>query len=504
MPYFTANAVRTSMEKLHATADHMLKIWFTLKQMGMAPGVPVEITTSSPTPALQRLFSYGHPDGDFFIPFAHTKRFLTMDAEAGRSIIQTNIRRWLTSGSVVGNDPTTYLGFQELPSGALQAKPKRNYPMGLGFGRDGFALKENSRVSIPDLAFAVWYYRQTAMEIEDMTREQLRHRLAADLSLSAAEMDLIFVQDGGWAPAPQDTPLTDNELYTLVTQRLNAALPNRQVIEQTYEQHATKVRSMVTISQRPEWLNIDPRARLDMLVKAGAKAILLFGPPRTSKTHAIDDLIARNAPERETIQIHGGWGYDDLIIGLRPEGEKWDWKQGPLLQAIRGNKKCIVLEEINRTEFSQAIGEVFSLLEDAYRGDEHQIRLRNGDNFFIPKDVLVVCTMNTLDRSTEDIDDALFGRMAAIEFPPRVEDLHTILEGNGVSSETSEKVRDLFVTIQRYYPLGHAYFAGFQNNTAPIEFYVTRIRPVLQKHLQNYRDDDLQVIDEKVNQLFNI
>ena len=41
MPYITAQSLSIALGKLHATADHMLKIWFTLKQMGMNPGHPV-------------------------------------------------------------------------------------------------------------------------------------------------------------------------------------------------------------------------------------------------------------------------------------------------------------------------------------------------------------------------------------------------------------------------------------------------------------------------------
>lgn len=502
MPYISADSLRISLSKLHGTADHMMKIWWALKQMGMTITMPVEITTVSPTPALQRLFAFGHPDGAFFIPFAHTTRLKTMKSDAARSIVQTNIRRWHSSGSVVGVDPTSYLEIQDLPSGALQVRPRRNYPIGLGFGKSGFALDDNTRVGIPDTAFAVWYYRQAELASDEVSRDKLRQRLTQDLLLTAAEAELIFVDDD-WQVTLQDTPLTDAEVYQIAMQSIDAAPLTQQVIHQTLEQHTSKVRSMVTAANGPTWLNADPRAELEALVQTGAKAILLYGPPRTSKTHAIDALIPRDSPERETIQIHNGWGYDDLMVGLRPEGERWNYKPGPLLKAIREQKLYIVLEEINRTEFSQAIGEVFSLLEEGYRGEQHKIRLRDGEEFYIPETVLVMCTMNTLDRSTEEVDDALFGRMAAVEFPPRVEDLQTILDANGVTGTTAEKIRELFATILRAYPLGHGYFAGFKPDTRPINYYRTRIRPVLQKHLQNYRDDALRTIDEKVNQLFN-
>lgn len=502
MPYITTDSLKTALNKLHATADHLLKIWWVLKQMGMEIGKSVDITTSSPTPALHLLFDYGSPDNSFFVPFAHTDRYKTMKADAARSIIQTNIRRWLSSGSVVSVDPTEYLAIDEQPSGILQVKPKRNYPTGLGFGKSGFALEENTRVTIPDVAFAVWYYRQTELATSDMTHDALRRKLASDLHLSAAEMELVLVPDTTWTPTLHTEPLTNAQVYQVVTQSIAQPPKTAFIVQQTFEQHITKVRSMVTLTTGPEWLTLDPRQRLQQLVTDGAKAILLYGPPRTSKTYAIDALILRNAAERETIQIHNGWGYDDLMIGLKPENDTWSYKLGPLLTAIRNGKTYIVLEEINRTEFSQAIGEIFSLLEEAYRGPANSIRLRSGENFFIPENVLIICTMNTLDHSTEDIDDAIFGRMAAVEFLPRVEDLHNMLDANGVSSEISEKVRELFAMIQQYYPLGHGYFALFKSTTNPIEYYVTRIRPVLQKHLQNYRDDDLRVIDAKVNQLF--
>ena len=58
--FLTRETITTALEKLHGTADHMLKIWFVLKQMGMSLDRSVHITTSSPDSALKRLFSYGN------------------------------------------------------------------------------------------------------------------------------------------------------------------------------------------------------------------------------------------------------------------------------------------------------------------------------------------------------------------------------------------------------------------------------------------------------------
>lgn len=504
MAFVSEEALVTALERLKGTANHLLKIWLTLKQMGMSSENPVYVTTSSPNSALKRLFSYGDPGSKHYVPFAATKRFLTMASDADRSIIQTTIQRWLSSGSVVTADPTSYIKIAETDNQSLEVKPGRAYPQGLGFGENGFALKEEGRVALPLLSFGIWYYRQHEFPSGSNLETAVRQALIEDLNLTNSELDLIFVPDEpSWLPKLQREPLSDEELYGVVHTAIERGAERKEVIRESFESYSLKVRSMTTVSEGPSWLNVDPKTKLKQVLDGGSKAVLLYGPPRTGKTYAIDQIISRDDSDRETIQIHDGWGYDELMVGLRPTGQGgWEFEEGPLLKAIAGGKKSIVLEEINRTDFSQSIGEVFSLLEADYRGQTNEIRLRDGTNFFIPEETLIVCTMNTLDRSTEEIDDALFGRMDAIEFPPRVEDLNSLLQSIGITEGELRKWSELFSTIRQYYPLGHGYFATLRTDSNPISFYLTRVRPVLQKHLKDYRDQDLAAIDEKMDQLF--
>jgi hypothetical protein len=39
MPYFTAASIEMAVVRLHGTAHHLLKIWWTMKQMGMDIGL---------------------------------------------------------------------------------------------------------------------------------------------------------------------------------------------------------------------------------------------------------------------------------------------------------------------------------------------------------------------------------------------------------------------------------------------------------------------------------
>lgn len=163
----------------------------------------------------------------------------------------------------------------------------------------------------------------------------------------------------------------------------------------------------------------------------------------------------------------------------------------------------IVLEEVNRTKLSQALGEVFSLLEPAYRGEEHAIELPNGETLFIPEETIFFFTMNNIDASTEDVDDALIGRMASVVFPPRIEDLNSMLVAAGVPDTDRENIKTVFNTIQGVYPLGHGYFANYNSSSSFLRYYLSRVRPVLCNHFEAFKPEIVAQIDNTVDTLFN-
>lgn len=497
-----------ALEKLYGTAGHLLKIWFTLKHMGLAiDSPPVEIDTSNSTPSLKRLFSYGAPDGRFFIPFAHTPRYLTMKHDASRSIIQTTIQRWASSGSVVTCDPTEYLDITLAEGSKLLVAPGRRYPFGLGIGESGFALEDGARVCIPISSFAIWYGRQTPIPDNTDPTSFLINDMLSDLHISEAEKKLIFVDDDLYANT-QASRLSDDQIFSICQPFVNGERsPIATIYSEEYSHYARRVKSMVSNLNLPVWMRTPPEDEVKELLSAGVKAILLYGPPRTGKTRIIDEIVKRDDDKRCTIQIHDGWGYDNLIEGFRPdENGNWNWSDGPLKAAIESGKKFIVLEEINRTAISQALGEVFSLIEESYRGELNGIILRSGHKFWIPEDVVFFMTMNTIDKSTEDIDDALLGRIAAVEFPPRPENLSQMLTSNGVPEAVQEKITQLFAEILNIYPLGHGYFAGLSgaiDNNHVIRYYKARVRPVLFNFLGELKQQELARIDNLVDELFS-
>ena len=122
---------------------------------------------------------------------------------------------------------------------------------------------------------------------------------------------------------------------------------------------------------------------------------------------------------------------------------------------------------------------------------------------FIPEDTVFFFTMNTIDASTEDVDDALIGRMASVNFPPRIEDLNSILVTAGVIDSDRENIKTVFNTIQSVYPLGHGYFANYKSSSNFLRYYLSRVRPVLCNHFEAFKPELIAQIDNTVDSLFN-
>ena len=491
MAFFTLESIRDSLHSLRGTADHMIKIWFTLKHMGLVEGGgSIEVTTANSKESLDQLFSCRHPDGKYLIPFATTARFNTMMSDASRSIIQTNMKKW-DDGTNTGADPTDFL-LIEKTGGSYNVSTNRGYPMGLGHGINGFAKDDDTKVNIPLKAMAVWYCRIRDVASTDAAVETM----LSELNISDFEKELLF-EDHHFEPTLQENAISDSELVSLYDEPFSLIGTPVVMARDVYE---AEVKSMKTNVLGPRWLNYRAEESLKNLLDNGRKAVLLYGPPRTSKTHTIRSLV----PSDETtyIQIHDGWTYGDLVLGLKPkQNGEWEYVPGPLLSALREGKKYIVLEEINRTEFSSAIGELFSLLEESYRGEEYEITLADESKIFVPKETVFLLTMNNIDISTEPIDDAIFGRVDGIGFSPRVESLTLILKSTELSKEAKKSLRLLFNKIQEIHPIGHGFFAGADEFDGIIDFYLHKIRPLLEKHTAGSRTGELYEIDEFVDHL---
>ncbi|OLT24064.1 hypothetical protein BJF79_13995 [Actinomadura sp. CNU-125] len=163
--------------------------------------------------------------------------------------------------------------------------------------------------------------------------------------------------------------------------------------------------------------------------------LIFYGPPGTGKTYLARELakhLTGARPENvQLVQFHPAYSYEDFFEGYRP-------RQGPdgtvvfeivpgpfrkIVTAARAHPErpyVLIIDEINRGNLAKIFGELYFLLE--YRRESVNLLYGSddGQGFTLPRNVLVLGTMNTADRSIALVDTAMRRRFWFMELHPDV------------------------------------------------------------------------------------
>ncbi|HDR1806199.1 McrB family protein [Pasteurella multocida] len=174
-----------------------------------------------------------------------------------------------------------------------------------------------------------------------------------------------------------------------------------------------------------------------------------------------------------------------------------------------------IIDEINRAELSRVLGELMYCLE--YRGAKHCIKTQysnlNDDNtgmlrlnqnyfFFIPQNIYLIGTMNTIDRSVESFDFALRRRFHWEEVLPSAELVkYHLVKKNKNWLELVEDFNKLNDEIKKRsllgpdYQIGHSYFLNLNYSkyltAKELRKFIWQdsLKPLLQEYLRGAGDE---------------
>jgi 5-methylcytosine-specific restriction protein B len=214
---------------------------------------------------------------------------------------------------------------------------------------------------------------------------------------------------------------------------------------------ATQVHTVAAKTEAAALPPLDPfSARIDAILRRKGQ-VILYGPPGTGKTYralvAANELVARHTFRKSFVDLthlekeivgdaegavrictfHPGWGYEDFVEGLRPRtvnGQMvFEPRDGIFKRLCSDAAKkpsqpfYLIVDEINRGDLPRIFGELLTTIE--YDKRDRKLTLPvTGSSFSVPRNVFIIGTMNTADRSISLIDTALRRRFGFVELMP--------------------------------------------------------------------------------------
>lgn len=159
-------------------------------------------------------------------------------------------------------------------------------------------------------------------------------------------------------------------------------------------------------------------------------------------------------------------------------------------QAGRDLPHVLIIDEINRGNISRIFGELITLIEPSKRdGADEAIEVilpYSKTRFSVPRNVHLIGTMNTADRSLAGLDVALRRRFQFIAMPPSIHELRGIVVDGVPIDAMIQGINDrIECLLGREFQLGHAYFLSLRNGgslSALSKIFRQQILPLLQEY----------------------
>ena len=285
----------------------------------------------------------------------------------------------------------------------------------------------------------------------------------------------------------------------------------------------------------------------DAMEMLDIKQMILQGPPGTSKTYSAQEFIRymanncydddlknmqisdysqndkyckmlsdnKSFPEVawDIIQFHPSYGYEDFVRGIKVSTrrdsdsivyETVNKVLGNIAELAKHNsntntKFFLIIDEINRANLATVFGELIYGLEYRDESVATPYSVKGDNKISLPKNLYIIGTMNTADKSIGGIDYAIRRRFLFFEQLPDRSVIKNYKKDNGTSQMSlNEKACKLFDNIAKIFTenylspeyrkedvqIGHTYFL-VDNEEKLLKRFEYQIIPILKEY---YKD----------------
>lgn len=328
---------------------------------------------------------------------------------------------------------------------------------------DGAAFKERylSALGLRDKDFVKWLTRYLSNNLNNETKASSEKIVKAIEGLADTEKSLRE-SDQTKIDSLNETVSKLNELISSNTESNNQIKQAITSLTEAYKQINKKADKKEQLDQSDEQNAKEPDEIIrditsgsgDILDKIKnilkfKKAVILAGAPGTGKTtiarciakEITSDNVCDNAYVEikrdngtqyiryedklkgalkkylDVVQFSAQYQYEDFVSGLKTD-ENGNWTLTPgafklmcdKAQKDEKNKYVLIIDEINRANTEEVLGEMFNLMESR----EVEITSRTGEKLVMPENLYVIATMNSIDRGAGQLDMATISRFAVV------------------------------------------------------------------------------------------